>query len=117
MTMIEVEYMSRAYAMLYEIENTMRKFIQRRMEDTYGLTWYHTAHKHVGLRRPRKPFERYFLHELEQSYLRVYPTFDFLPQEFFGSLHDLYPIRNLIAHSHCLPKSNSKPLVNPTDSY
>ncbi|MGP4082579.1 hypothetical protein ACTWQL_22075 [Pseudalkalibacillus sp. R45] len=69
----EIEMMNVAYQQLYEIENTLRKFILKRMKEEYGPFWFIKAPKLLRRKPPRAPIENLYLHELERSFLRVYP--------------------------------------------
>ena len=99
--MIEYSKMKEAYGYLYKIENAIRAYIKYKMEQEYGIHWFHTAPRKVLKRPPNKPFNSLLFHEYTRIYLRTYDVFQELPQEFFSYLESLYPIRNKIAH--CLP--------------
>ncbi len=98
----EIEMMHAAYRKLYEIENMIRYFISKRMEEQYGPYWFKKALKLHQRIPPRSLIENLYIYELERSFLRIYPPFKDLPPAFFSHLHTIYPIRNRIAHSRPL---------------
>ncbi|WP_221569004.1 hypothetical protein [Alkalihalobacillus sp. TS-13] len=106
----EIEMMKVAYQQLYEIENALRKFVSIRMNEEYGPFWYYKASKLLQRKPPRAPIANLYLHELERSFLRVYPPFEDLTPTFFSHLHNLYPIRNRIAHSHPITEDQADSL-------
>jgi hypothetical protein len=63
----------------------------------------------VYKRSPKKEFEKLMFHEYEQVYLKAYPqAFESLNSTFYYQLHCLYPLRNKIAHNHCLDEIELK---------
>jgi hypothetical protein len=101
----EIPKMKEAYEKLYIyiIENLLRYYIKKKMEDKYGVNWFYLAPRIVLKRSPKKAFNNLYLHELERVYLRTYTeVFSDLPSRFFLFLHSLYPLRNKIAHCHPL---------------
>jgi hypothetical protein len=103
MNYTEISKMKEAYEKLFILENLLRIYIKKKMEDEYGVNWFYVAPRIVLKRRPRKAFNNHYLHELERVYLRTYTeVFSDLPSRFFLFLHSLYPLRNKIAHCHYL---------------
>lgn len=101
----DLKLMQTAYGLLYELENSMRTFIRANMEDYYGIHWFHCAPRIVLKRPPSKSFESLLFSDYE-TYFRNYPkAFTNLPPKLFTLLHQLYPIRNKIAHNHLLSLS------------
>lgn len=99
----EISKMKEAYEKLYILENLLRIYIKKKMEDEYGVNWFYVAPRIVLKRSPGKAFNNLYLHELERVYLRTYTeVFSDLPSRFFLYLHSLYPLRNKITHCHPL---------------
>jgi hypothetical protein len=99
----EISKMKEAYEKLYILENLLRFYIKKKMEDVYGVNWFYLAPQIVLKRNPRKDFNNLYLHELERVYLQTYTeVFSDLPSHFFLFLHSLYPLKNKIAHCHYL---------------
>lgn len=102
----QVKIMKSAYGTLYELENTMRTYIQIQMEKNYGIHWYHLAPRQVLKRPPlKKRLEQFQFHEYEPYFRNYSSVFKNLPQKFFTHLHLLYPLRNKIAHNQVLSQS------------
>lgn len=98
----DIELMKKAYGLLYKLENSMRTYIKEKMEEYYGLHWLHYAPRKVLKRPPTKSFESLLFSDYK-TYFRNYPkAFKSIPPKFYTRLHQLYPIRNKIAHNHLL---------------
>lgn len=101
----DVKLMQNAYGLLYELENTMRIYIRGKMEECYGIHWFEYAPRKVLKRPPSKDFENLLFSDYE-SYFKNYPVaFKNITPTFYTRLHQLYPIRNKIAHNHLLSPS------------
>jgi hypothetical protein len=99
----ELNQMKEAYIMLYKTENMLRHYISSNMQSHYGQQWFHIAPRLVLKRSPSKSFNQLLFHEYERIYLRTYPeVFSVLSRTFYYHLHTLYPLRNKVAHFHCL---------------
>jgi hypothetical protein len=92
--------MMQAYLLLYEVEDGLRKTIQQRMSSIYGSHWFDNAptSQHMKL---IKTIQNLTFPQYETYYLRVYPVFSH-SLLFFNHLNILYPLRNKVAHYHCL---------------
>ncbi|WP_232217796.1 Swt1 family HEPN domain-containing protein [Virgibacillus sp. SK37] len=98
----DLELMKNAYGLLYEIENSLRSYIHRKMEDYYGIHWYEVAPRKEYNRPPSRTFDSLNFSDYS-SYFAIYPkAFKKIPRKFLTLLHQLYPIRNKIAHNHLL---------------
>lgn len=106
----EIKMMQAAYRKLYEIENMLRNFISRRMRERYGPLWFYKAPKLLQRNPPRASIEKLYLYELERSFLRIYQPFKDLPPNFYLHLHNVYPIRNQIAHTQRLTREQADTL-------
>jgi hypothetical protein len=99
----ELARMKEAYIILYEIENMLRNYIKLHMEKSYGPQWFYFAPRKILKHPPSKSFDKLYFHEYERMYLRTYhEPFNNLSVKFYESLHELYPIRNKVAHNHNL---------------
>lgn len=99
---IELELMKTAYGLLYEVENTLRSYISRNMEDYYGIHWSEVAPRKEFNRPPSRSFDTLNISDYS-SYFSLYPkAFKKIPRKFFSLLHQIYPLRNKIAHNHLL---------------
>lgn len=99
---IELELMKSAYALIYKLENTLRSYISKKMENYYGIHWFEIAPRREYNRPPTQSFETLNLSDYS-SYLTNYPkAFKSIPRKFLTLLHQVYPIRNLVAHNHLL---------------
>jgi len=84
--------MKEAYGMLYDIENSLRQYINDQMSRLYGPAWRIKAPKrHKFLKRPLEHTPIYIF----ENYLRLYLN---TPTSIIDSLRKVYPIRNAIAH-------------------
>lgn len=102
----DVEQMKVAYGILYNLENSLRIYIEQMMQEYYGIHWNHVA--------PRK--EHNSPHKISidslnftdyTSYFNLYPkAFKSVLPKYSTYLRELYPIRNKIAHHH--PLSNEE---------
>lgn len=98
----ELELMKSAYGLVYELENTLRSYICEKMENYYGIHWFEVAPRREYNRPPVRSFETLKLSDYS-SYLTNYPkAFKSIPRKFLTLLHQIYPIRNLVAHNHLL---------------
>jgi hypothetical protein len=108
----EITKMKEAYEKLYIIENILRLYIIKKMEESYGVNWFHLAPRIVLKRPPEKPLSKLLFHEYERLYLRTYSLVsEKYEKEFYQGLHKLYPIRNKVAHCHPLCE-NEMDLLN-----
>ncbi|MEC5424296.1 hypothetical protein QGM71_12415 [Virgibacillus sp. C22-A2] len=101
----DIKMMQTAYGILFEVENCMRIYIRDKMEECYGIHWFHRAPRIVLKRPPKKSFGDLLFSDYA-TYFRNYPdAFKNLPSDFFVKLQELYPLRNKIAHNHLLSES------------
>lgn len=101
MNSIEIVKMKEAYEKLYIIENSIRLYIIKKMEESYGVNWFHHAPRIVLKRPQEKPLSKLLFHEYERVYLRTYSLVSKnYEKEFYQALQALYPIRNKVAHCH-----------------
>jgi len=77
--------MKEAYGLLFEIENTLRQFIERSMQTTYGIGWQTAAPTSMKYKVSTKRFDSFCYHELI-SMLQAYTCLsDIIPKEFITS--------------------------------
>ena len=93
--------MMQAYLLLYEVEDSLRRTIQQRMLSTYGPHWFDNAPSSQQTKPPKTSFHHLSFSQYETYYLRIYPVFSY-SLLFFTHLSILYPLRNKVAHHHCL---------------
>jgi hypothetical protein len=93
--------MMQAYLLLYEVEDGLRKTIQQRMSSIYGPHWFDNAPTSQRMKPLKTAFQNLTFSQYETYYLRVYPVFSH-SLLFFTHLNILYPLRNKVAHHHCL---------------
>jgi hypothetical protein len=113
----EVIVMSNAYSMLYQLENSLRIFVEKKLRDSFGNSWWERG---VSQREIREGAERKKAVEPESNLSLInYTEFDDLRRiitnnwEIFrdtfqtqtgivSRLEELEPMRNKIAHSRLL---------------
>ncbi|GAQ19130.1 6-phospho-beta-glucosidase [Oceanobacillus picturae] len=99
---MEVDFMKKAYGILYEIENLLRYSIEDTMSKEYGNDWFLKAPLTMKYQLYKKSFSSFYYHELI-SLIKGYPCFT---TKFNSSaiiqLQETIPIRNKIAHCKAL---------------
>ncbi len=102
---MEIRMMMYAYGMLYQIENALRSYIERNMKEYYGVDWYICAPLYMKYPPYKKSFSSLNLHEL----ISMLSAYECLQCAFENSdilhLQTIISIRNKIAHSHKLIRS------------
>lgn len=108
----KLKIMQAAYGLMYEVENSLRKYIKQEMNKSFGPHWFQIAPRIVLKRPPSKTFDSLLFYEYERLYLRTYSkVFEALSEEFYKHLHVLYPLRNKVAHCHDLCEREFKDLT------
>ena len=101
LTSSEKNRMMQAYMLLYEVENYVRSTIEQAMKAAYGTRWFTKAPKLYNIPSPPKSFLELTFSQYEVYYLRRYPIFN-LTSSLSHHFCMLYPLRNKVAHHHCL---------------
>ncbi len=107
---MEVDFMKKAYGILYEIENLLRYFIEDTMSKEYGSNWFLKAPLTMKYQLYKKSFSSFYYHQLI-SLIKGYSCFT---TKFNSSaiiqLQETIPIRNKIAHCKVLTQEEYEKL-------
>lgn len=105
-----INFMKKAYGMLYKLENLTRLIINQTMTKEYGIDWIIQAPLTKKHQSYKKDFTRFYLHELV-SMITSYEclTILFTSTE-VRQVQSTFPIRNKIAHSKLITKNEFEQL-------
>lgn len=105
-----LNFMQKAYGILYELENLTRLIINKTMTKIYGIGWIIKAPLTKKYQSYKKDFSKFYLHELV-SMITSYEclTILFTSTE-IRQIQSTFPIRNKIAHSKLITNNEFKQL-------
>lgn len=98
---MNIDMMTQAYRMLYEIETTLREIVDRKMTAYYGYLW----------RRKLNEEGRDYYHDTVSYFGKYNPLLSIFTQEERQLLYSLYPVRNKICHMHLFTLSEYDLLI------
>jgi|SRR5699024_9690199 len=106
-----LNFMQKAYGMLYELENLTRLIINKTMTKIYGIGWIIKAPLTKKYQSYKKDFSKFYLHELV-SIINSYEclTILFTSTE-IRQVQSTFPIRNKIAHSKLITNNEFRKLL------
>lgn len=109
---LEVLIMQKAYGILYKLEKSLRKHIEKTMQKEYGQGWWTKAPLENKYPPYKKHFNNFYLHEtisLLSSYECLSIQFN---REVFAQLVSIVPIRNKVAHMKLIALEDYELLLN-----
>jgi hypothetical protein len=95
---MKTSLMKEAYAMLYEIENHLRLIIKTNMHQKFGCHW-------VSILYEKRDEHTSYYHELVAFFGKYPQVLTHFNSNQLNLLKQLTPIRNKIAHSHLITKT------------
>ncbi|SHF97949.1 hypothetical protein [Ornithinibacillus halophilus] len=102
--MNNIDYMSSAYKLLYEIETTLKQNIELTLEKHYGVNWQHIL-------RVNRDFKTAFFHELISYYGKYPPLTSIFTTSERNQLYQIVNTRNKIAHMKIISNEEYEMLV------